>query len=191
MSKKGVDNMFFFGLAEAAAIAAAISIDAFAASFAYGGRRIRIPILSILIINGICALMLGGSLFAGAFVRNLIPEIATAFIGFLILFVLGILKFFDNGEIKNHDTDNSKVISAGEAAALSVALSLDGLAAGFGIALTNANIWAVILLAFAIGTLAVASGSLIGRKISGRLNISWISGVLLIGLALYRLFELF
>jgi len=180
--------MQFLGLAGTLTIAIAISIDAFAASFAYGGRQIKIPFLSVLIINAICCLMLGISLFAGGIVRDFIPEIVTTIISFSILFILGILKLFDSGKIKNHDTDNSKIISAGEAAALSVALSLDGLAAGFGIALTNANAWFVILSTFVIGTAAVASGCLLGRKISKRFNISWVGGILLIGLAIYQLF---
>jgi putative Mn2+ efflux pump MntP len=173
--------------AQALIIATAISIDAFAASFAYGGKRIKIPILSVLIINAVCSLMLGISLFAGAVARNYIPEMATTLICFSILFILGILKFFDNGETKNHDADNSKIISAGEAVALAVALSLDGLAAGFGVALGFANAWAVILCTFVVGTGAVAFGSYFGRKIAGKMKISWISGVLLIGLAVFRL----
>jgi len=180
--------MQIFGLVEALMIATAISIDAFAVSFAYGGRQIKIPILSALIINIVCSLMLGVSLFAGAIIRAFIPDFVTIFIGSAILLILGIIKLFDKGNMKDYDADNSKVISAGEAAALSVALSLDGIAAGFGIALANTNVWAVILATFMIGTVAVAGGSIFGQKVAKRLNISWISGILLIGLAIFRLF---
>ena len=180
--------MQFFGLAETIILATAISLDAFAASFAYGGKRIRIPFLSVLIINLVCSLILGVSLFTGAIISEFIPEFITVLIGIAILLILGILKFFDSGTIKNHDADNSKIISAGEAVALSVALSIDGLAVGIGAALVDTNVWAVISATFIIGVFAVTGGSFLGNKIAGRFNLSWISGLLLIGLAISRLF---
>jgi len=180
--------MEFLALFETLAIAAAISVDAFAASFAYGGKRIKIPLLSVLIINLVCVLTLGISLVTGAALSAYIPEPLTALISFGILFVLGVTKFFDNSEPKNYDTDDSKIISITEAAMLAVALSMDGLAVGFGAALSNANIWAIILCTFAIGMLAVIFGCKLGNKVAGRLKVSWISGVLLIILAIVNLF---
>jgi len=187
MRKKGVDLMEFVMFWEAILIAAAVSLDAFAASFAYGGKRIQIPILSVLVISFVCAASLGISLFAGEFVGTYIPEQLTILISFGILFCLGIWKLFDNGEMKNFDSDDSKIISLGEATALAVALSLDGLAVGFGAALGSVNSVAVILSTFVIGAAAVMLGGFLGLKIAGKLRVSWISGVLLILLAFAQL----
>ena len=172
---------------EALLIAAAVSLDAFAASFAYGGKRIKIPLLSVLVISLLCAASLGISLFAGEILGVFLPEQLTILISFGILFALGIWKLLDDDELKNFDADDSKTISVGEAAALAIALSLDGLAVGFGAALGNANSIAVILCTFVIGAAAVWLGGFLGLKIAGKLQVSWISGVLLILLAFAQL----
>jgi len=175
---------FFLGAWEILALAAAISVDAFAASFAYGGKRIKIPLLSVIIISVVCSLVLGIALFAGSVIRDFIPANATAIISFAILFILGFFKLFDTKtELKNHDKDNSKIISVTEAVALAVALSLDGFAVGFGAALANVNIFAAVLSTFVIGALAVIGGCYLGNKIAGKINVSWVSGILLIILA--------
>ena len=75
----------FFALLEAFMVSAAVSADAFAVSFAYGNKRIKIPILSVLIISAVCAFMLGISLFAGDWLRNYIPERLTMIICFAAL----------------------------------------------------------------------------------------------------------
>jgi len=187
MRKKGVGLMEFSMFWEALLIAAAVSLDAFAASFAYGGKRIKIPLLSVLVISFVCAASLGVSLLAGEILGVFLPKQLTVLISFGILFSLGIWKLLDDSELKNFDTDDSKIISVGEAAALAVALSLDGLAVGFGAALGNANSVAVILCAFAIGAAAVWLGGFLGLKIARKTKVSWISGVLLILLAFAQL----
>ncbi|MCL2838998.1 MAG: manganese efflux pump [Oscillospiraceae bacterium] len=179
---------FFLSIWGALLIALAISTDAFAASFAYGGKGIKIPFRSVLIINLVCSKMLGISLLAGEIIRPYMSETLTTGISFAILFILGIFKLFDgNTNPKNHDKDNSKVISAAEAVSLSVALSLDGLAVGLGVAMGSANILAVILCTFTVGVGAVMLGCRLGNKIAGKINVSWLSGVILIGLAFVNL----
>jgi len=203
---------------EALILASALSADAFVASFAYGSNKIKIPAVSVHIINIICSVILGISLLIGTMVRAYIPGFLTTAICFTILFLLGLAKLFDsitksiirknsnlNGQFKFSmfnfkfvlslyadpqaaDIDRSKTISPSEAAALAVALSLDGLAVGFGAALVDINGWAVFICSLITGFIALISGAYLGNRIAHRLrfNISWISGIVLIILAFMK-----
>ncbi|MBU5484681.1 sporulation membrane protein YtaF [Clostridium sp. MSJ-11] len=87
------------------------------------------------------------------------------------------------------DSNNSKDLSAREALYLAVALSLDSLAVGFGSSLGSINYIQVILLSLISGMIAVLSGLFLGKKFveKSKVNLSWLSGVLLIILAILRL----
>jgi len=80
----------------ALAIAISISLDALLVTFAYGCKKIRIPIKSIVIINFICTGVIGVSFFAGNAMSHIIPDRAAAWLAFLILFTIGIIKLFDS-----------------------------------------------------------------------------------------------
>lgn len=206
-------------LAEAVVLALALSMDAFFASFSYGSNRIRIPLRSVFVVNAVSATLLGTALLIGSVVRQYVPHWLTVMICFLILFILGMVKLLDSitksiirkhggiqGNIKfsflnfrfvlnlyadpeSADVDQSKVISPMEAATLAVALSLDGMAVGFGAALGNVNGWAVICAAIVTDALAVIIGCWLGNKVAKKLpfNISWLSGILLIVMAFSKL----
>lgn len=89
------------------------------------------------------------------------------------------------------DLDASKSISPMEALWLGVALSLDGLAVGFGAGVTGANPWLLLTLAVTANLCAIFLGFFIGNKLAKRANISisWVSGVLLLLLACSKLIE--
>jgi len=99
-----------------------------------------------------------------------------------------ILNLYANPE--NADVNENKVISPAEAALLAVSLSLDGIAVGFGAALGNVNILAAFLISLVTDMLAVFVGCWLGNKLSRKLpfNMSWLSGVILMGLAVSKLF---
>lgn len=213
-------NFSIITVFEAIMLASALSLDAFVASFAYGSNQIKMPFKSIQIINIVCSSILGLSLLAGAFLRQFIPSSLTIFVCFFILFILGIIKLLDsitksiirknsnlNKEIKFSflnlnfilnlyanpeaaDVDGSRILSPMEATSLAIALSLDGLAVGFGAAIGNVNGWVVFLISFITNTLAVILGCSIGNKIAKKISIdlSWLSGVMLITLAILKLF---
>ena len=105
--------------------------------------------------------------------------------------ILG-LKFNVNIESENNnefDIKNVKVLSPAEAASLSIALSLDGLAVGFGAALANGNAVQIVLFSLISDMLAVMIGSYIGSKVAEKIpfNLSWMSGTLLIILSVLKL----
>ncbi len=186
---------------QAIMLVTALSMDAFVASFAYGTNKIRIPFLSVTVINVICAAILAVALFAGSAVKQYVPEAATTLICFLILLVVGGLKLFD-GFLKNYinrsgsgnrsiefklfdfnfvlsiyadstkaDIDNSRELSPREATYLAMALALDGLAAGFGSGLTDINYLQVVLFSLISDMVAVMLGSMLGRKVAANTNL--------------------
>jgi putative Mn2+ efflux pump MntP len=76
-----------------------------------------------------------------------------------------------------------------EALSLAIALSFDGFAVGLGAALVEINVWYIIILSFIIGILAIVLGSSFGNLISKKIsmNISWLSGILLLVIAFLKI----
>lgn len=89
------------------------------------------------------------------------------------------------------DFDKSKCLNSKEAFYLALALSLDSIAVGFGSSLVSINYIQVLILCFIIGLLAVSIGVFLGHKFAEKLHfeLSWLSGVLLIVLALIRVLK--
>ncbi|NLI90321.1 MAG: sporulation membrane protein YtaF [Epulopiscium sp.] len=204
---------------EAILLIIALSIDAFVASIAYGANKIKIPFRSAITINLVCTALLGISLFFGSIVRELIPGNLVVLAGIFILLGLGIYQLFQGiskSIIEKHlnknrtirfklydfrfvleiyvdttkaDFDRSSRLNTKEAFMLGVALSLDGLAAGFASALGSINYSQVLLASLVFHMAAVWLGVLIGDRFAqkAKFNISWLSGVILISLALVKL----
>ncbi|HLR34724.1 MAG TPA: sporulation membrane protein YtaF [Tissierellales bacterium] len=88
------------------------------------------------------------------------------------------------------DINKSGDIDLSESIYLAIALSLDALAVGFGSSLGSINIKEVLISFFFINILAITSGFHIGNKIisKAKINLSWISGLILIFLGLSNLF---
>lgn len=181
---------------QALAIAMSLSVDAFAASFAYGSNKIRIPMKSIQTINLICTAITAISLLAGNLLQPYISEKLAASVSFAILFILGVVKLLDSitkSIIRKHsnfrrelrfslfnfrfllrlyadpekaDVDLSKSLSTAEAASLAIALSFDGIAVGFGAALAGINAWIIIICSLFMGLLALYLGVFLGNRLS-------------------------
>ena len=212
-------NHILFTILEAIIITIALSTDAFIASFAYGSNKIKIPFSSMQVISLICTGILGISLLLGTVLKPYLPGDLLKIASFLILLILGFIKLMDNiiksiinkhtiidkqirfsllninfilniyANPKEADLDESKVLSPRESLSLAIALSIDSLAAGFGVALGNINVLPIIICSLLFSMLAIKLGALIGNKISDKVpfNLSWLSGILLIFLAFLRL----
>jgi putative Mn2+ efflux pump MntP len=178
------------GVIEGLVLAFVCSIDAFAAGFAYGGKRIRIPLLSAALITLVCAAFIGGALLLGALIRPFLHDWLITAVGSGILFILGIWRLFDKGCVKDADKNGDMVISPLEAFALSLAVGLDGLAAGLSAGVGESDFTAATAGSAVLGLAAILGGSRLGRKVSGALpfNPSWVGGVILIGWAVFRIF---
>ncbi len=90
---------------------------------------------------------------------------------------------------QNADSDLSRELSPKEAAPLAVALSIDGLAVGVGAGLVTISLIQIMIFSLLTNIITILLGSYIGYKIAERtsLNLSWLSGVLLIVLAVMKL----
>ena len=207
---------------EAILLVTALSIDAFVASIAYGTNKIKIPFSSVATINIVCTLLLGISLYFGTMVREVLPGNFVGIIGIAILLCLGIYQLFEGvfknlierylvkdqqvyfklfdfrfvleiyvDETKA-DFDKSSRLNVKEALALAVALSIDGLAAGFGSALGSINYTQILLFSLAFHMLAIWIGLWLGRRLAQniKINMSWVSGAILISLALVKLIRI-
>lgn len=203
---------------ESLVLVTALSIDAFVACFAYGTNKIKIPFLSMAVMDIISSFILLLFLFLGKLVSPLLPGSFIKIFCFAILFGLGIVKLFDSSLkhlIRNSqqeipslhftilqfkfiltvyadpdkaDKDQSRSLSPAEAAPLGAALSLDSAAVGFGAGVLVFYPGWIILLALLVGAAAIFSGSLFGNKLAEKtsLNLSWLSGLLLIILAFMK-----
>jgi len=201
-------------------LALTLSLDAFAASFGYGCQKIKIPLLSGIVIILICTAITGISFFLGSLIN--ISQSFAGIISFVILLTIGLIKLLDSitkSVIRKHirhkkelklslfnikfilqvyadpetaDMDVSESLSSKEATMLATALSLDGLAVGFAIGLMGLSGWMIflfLLFTLIFNSLAVLLGSWFGKKMAERLkfNISWMTGVILIILAITSL----
>ncbi|MCL2013488.1 MAG: sporulation membrane protein YtaF [Oscillospiraceae bacterium] len=188
---------------EAGMLALSCAADAFIVSFSYGTKKIKIPVLSAVVINAICAAVFGGALFAGTALRQYVPAETASVFSFCVFLLLGLLKLLDGaakevikkfGAIKKRmkfslfsfkfilnvyadpekaDADESKTISPAEAVSLSAALSVDGIAAGFAASLGNANSFIVFFSALAANMLAIIFGAIAGENLAHRIPINF------------------
>lgn len=86
------------------------------------------------------------------------------------------------------DLDHSKYLSSKEALYLGIALSLDSLIVGFGAALGPISSLEVFIFSIIFNLIAILLGALLGSKCAEKtkIDLSWISGVILIILALQK-----
>ena len=196
-----------------------LSLDALAAAFAYGCKKIAIPPLSAHIITAICTGTTAVSFLFGTAMSQFISADMAAWVAFGILFTIGLVKLLDsitkaiirkhagiNKEIKLSllnfkfilrlyadpeaaDVDVSRSIDPKEAAVLAVSLSLDGFAVGFGAALLGLNGWVLVLCSLLANSAAIWLGSKLGNHAATKLrfSVSWLAGVVLMGLAFLQL----
>ncbi len=207
----------FLSISKLVLLLVALSVDAFAASFAYGADKVHIPPLSAVIVASLSDLILVASLFIGNLFKAYIPVTLTTILSFIILFALGAIKLFDSSikrkikenlfinkelsyknlrfiltvyaEPQEANATDVEVLSPSEALSLGIALSLDSAAAGIGAASLEFPLGLAAISAFFIGILAVFSGCKLGRVLAAKskFNFSIIGGIILIILALTKL----
>ncbi len=201
---------FFLRFLEALTITFSLSIDTFVCSFAYGVNKIKIPLKSVFTINFVCCVAMAISVFAGNLLANYIPLNVTTWISFACLVLIGLIKLFApivKNSIKKRcekkeskmlliltdnttaDKNKNKVLSPLEAVSLAFALSIDSLAVGFSAVVGCGSGYELILAEFITDFIAINLGAFIGKKVfkNVKLNLSWLSGVILIVLAVVRL----
>ena len=206
-------------ITEACVLALILSFDSFAASFAYGSDGIRIPASSVCVICAFCSVLMWISVIFGRLVSPVLTSESAGIISFLTLFLIGLVKLLDNAAkafIRRHedirkdfqfslfsfrfvlniyadpeaaDADKSKSISPLEALSVAAALSIDGIAVGFGAAVVDVNTAALVSFSLIFNFAAIVSGSFLGRRAAEikDVNLSWLSGAVLILIAVSKL----
>lgn len=184
----------FEQLLQALILVMALSVDSFTSGFAYGVSKIRMPLLSVSIVTFISSITLVLSLLVGNVIQGMIPPGWADKIGFSILFLLGLFKLLNRSkqsDAEKANKDGDDLLSPVEALSLGAALSIDSIAAGIGAGFAKALIPAAFLISLVIGAAALISGSRLGNIISNRFgaNLDWVCGVLLMLLAVMKLFN--
>lgn len=195
----------------------ATTCDSFFMSIAYGVEGIRISWKAILIIAFCGSMFLGISMMLAGVITCLLSSAIAKRISFVILFGLGLIHIFRSQvkyvirrykekplvirfsnvsfvvdimlDEKAADMDRSKELNSKEAMYLGIALSLDSLASGIAYGIGYAHVGLLLILSFSVGVTMIIGGRCIGSHISryAQRDVSWISGILLMVLALLRL----
>lgn len=197
-------------------LALIVSADTFLTAVAYRSSEIRIPLLSAFVINFTGALMLSLSLMLSDFIGQFIKPEICSIAGFIILTLIGLVTIFKSiirtlvrklsqpDEIAfkagssgiivklylddtSADSDGSQTLSAHEALALALAGSLDSVSTGLSCGFNEINPLLSGIFTLTAGFLALALGTLFGRKIASlNHDLSWLGGVFLIAFAVFE-----
>ena len=188
----------------------AVSADSLAAAIGLGSAKIKIPLVSALVISIISTASLSVSVLFADAIELFLPPAVCRWVSFALLLLLGLYSLL-NDTIKKAikqrrrkkesfainlyldetaaDKDNSKSLSVAEAAALAVALSADSLITGVSAGLTTENIIVLTAISLVFGMASIILGCYIGRKLASKKNIDfgWMCGGILIILAVLQL----
>ena len=168
----------------------AMSADTFASSLAYSVKGIKILKSSCVVLNLICALVVGFGVEIGNIASEILPLKMVTVISGMILGILGCINIFESVlkiRIKNSkkkdfylfdlhfilevicdttqaDSDISKILSAKEACTLAFALSLDGFMVGVSAGMCGMLSMWIMIITFIVGNIATLSESFFGKK---------------------------
>lgn len=171
----------------------ALTMDSFVVSFAYGMSQLKPSLGIVVMMNIVCSCMFGAALYIGSFIGEWIPIGITQKVCFTLLLGMGCYKLVSAWRKKDEQEETkAKDLSWIEAMLLSFALSLDGIAVGVGAGLIYSNKWILIICSFLTGMTAMLLGWQLGFKSRALItkDISWISGLCLLLLALSRIIRL-
>ncbi len=173
-------------IAEIIILALCVSADALACGFSAGTSKIKVPLISSAAAAVISAACMALGMAAGESVGKLLPETVQRYISFSVLAVFGLIKIAPFTADQT-DINSDRVLSVPEGLALGAAISIDGLAAGFGYAAPSYAVAATACLTFVFTALALYAGAKAGGGVkSGRLgNIA--AGLALVILAAEKL----
>lgn len=197
----------------------ALSADLLTASMVYGAGHIGISFGLTILISGLGSAILGTALFIGRFLGDYFPGTLLVVGSGVILIALGTYKTVDfrirrwrkeyvkpqknlmlslgglriilniYGDPLSADEDDSRTLSVGEAILLTIAMSLDGFAAGVGYSMNDVSVGAVITAFFLASLISIRLGYFLGWRIAKEKDYSWIGGVLLVFLGFFGIFQ--
>ncbi len=178
-----------------------VNIDSFVVGLSYGMRKVKIGLVSNLIIGLITLAGTILSMLAGKIIFHSISENVSNFIGSIMLILIGswtlikpLLKNLHSGEILENpekaDIDNSSSIDAKESIALAFALTINNVGIGISASITGLNVVLTSALTFVFSMLTIILGYVLGsyflpQAFNKRATI--ISGLIIIALGIYEI----
>jgi len=174
-----------------------VSIDLFTCGFAYGANNIKVPFKKVAAINLTGKVLVGAGLFTGYFVGGFLADRVAVWLGFGILFTLGLVKSVQWYLTRKKINTVARQITWRESIILGALLSFDGLAAGLGVTISDmplSFIFIVLGLSLITDQLVFSGSRYLGAKTTKKanLNVGWLCGVTLMTVAVTKLFlELF
>lgn len=193
---------------KACLLAAAVCMDTFFAAMGCRMSGIHIPKRCAALISLVGTVFLGVSLLGGALLADRLPVGLCRYGGAVLLAIIGLIQLLKEcltAILRNRrqpirrralglvfdicldetaaDTDGSKVLGLAETPAFAAAMSLDSLASGVGAGLQGVSIPVCLILTLVLGFVLTVCGNR-----AGKLNkqYSWLGGVMLLVLAVYR-----
>lgn len=153
------------------------SLDTLAVSISYGSKKIKFPIVTILIVSIISTIGTYLSMKFGEIIISYTGYEIITYIGGFILIFLGIMFIYnslpkDELNLKNIvenptviDSDNSGEIELNEAFLLAMALTINNLGVGIASAIAGLDILLTTIFTFGMTIISIQFGSHIGRNI--------------------------
>lgn len=179
----------------------AVSLDSLTAGFSYGTKKVRVEILSLLILSCVPSVFITAASSIASLLGSFFPAGVLPFLSFSILFAIGSAKLFESlirhlakkhpGLVGNRgckikqlhiiftvylspeeaNQADLQVLSAKEALLLSLALSLDSVLAGMAFTASGIPPLALLLSAILFHLLLFPAGYAFGRLLSHMLHI--------------------
>lgn len=188
------------------------NLDNLVIGIAYGVKKIKIGLISNLIIATVTSIGTLISMSVGKFISGFLPTSLTNMLGAVIIMLLGLYfliqsilklipKSYSNSlalknvdEIMDYaeksDSDNSGTLNIKEAFVVSLGLMLNNLGTGLAASITGVNVSITVICTFILSIALLMLGKSIGHNILGFICGKYaplISGVLLIILGIFEL----
>jgi len=185
------------------------NIDNFTVAIAYGLKKIRIGILSNLLIALVSGIGTFLSMSIGLFINKFLPSNISNIVGSLILIIIGLWFILDYYRKRKTDTfalknnyeilintkiagnDNLKYIDIKESIILAFGLTINNLGLGIGASITGLNIYFTTLLTIIFSLLSILLGFTIGNTYLAKAFGNYaplVSGILIVFLGIYEIF---
>lgn len=188
------------------------NLDNLVIGIAYGVKKIKIGLISNLIIATVTSIGTLISMSVGKFISVFLPTSLTNMLGAVIIMLLGLYfliqsilklipKSYSNSlalknvdEIMDYaeksDSDNSGTLNIKEAFVVSLGLMLNNLGTGLAASITGVNVSITVICTFILSIALLMLGKSIGHNVLGSICGKYaplISGVLLIILGIFEL----
>ena len=179
------------------------NLDSLMVGISYGVKRIRVSLISNMIIAGIIFISTFITMLLASHFEKYLPVSLANTIGgvlLVILGMLGVIKYIKNmydksecdwSESEKYDKDQNKIIDSKEAVLLGFILSLNNIGLAIGAAISGFPILATSVISAGMSLFLFPLGTLMGNSIFAGLLEHYadlISGILIVALGLFEIF---